>query len=82
MKEQLAIIKNFHIGVGDRGVPAIWFDTYVDECSAALQVIHGAQEIWDFIQASGLSDITKIVGKPCWVQADSGMIKFVGLAKI
>lgn len=82
MSEQLAVIKNFNIGVGDRGVPAIWFDTYVNEHSAALQVISGAEEMWEFIKSSGLTDITKINGKTCWVEAGGSLIRFLRLAKM
>ena len=82
MAEQLAVIKNFQIGVGDRGVPAIWFETFINESSAALQVIYGATEIHDFIAQAGLESVISVNGKTCWVDVGPATIKFLSLAKI
>ena len=82
MTEALAVIKNFHIGVGDRGVPNIWFDAYVNESAAALQVIYGAEEISNFIQEVGSRDVSSVEGRTCWVEADNSTIRFLRLAKI
>lgn len=80
MEERLAVIKDFNIGVGDRGVPAIWFSAYVNEVAAALQVIQGAEAIHEFIAATNLSDVTKIEGRTCWVDEGDGLIRYKRLA--
>lgn len=82
MDKQLAVIKNFNIGVGDRGRPAIWFSTYISESTAALQVIEGQEAIYEFINNSRLTDITKIEGKTCWVEVDGSRIKFLRMATL
>lgn len=79
--EQLAVIKNFNIGVGDRGRPAIWFDTYINEHEAALQVIEGAQAIYDLIDEAGLTDVTKIEGRVCWVATGNHLIRYLRMMK-
>lgn len=42
MAKQLARIKNVHFGVGDYGHVNLWFDTYISENHAALQVLECA----------------------------------------
>jgi hypothetical protein len=81
IEKQLAIIKNVHCGVGDRGVACLWFDTYISECSAALQVLS-----WDdaklVIEKAGVSDVGRLAGRACWVEAGNGFIKFIEVASI
>lgn len=81
-RQQLAIIKQVHCGVGDRGYAALWFSTYITEGSAALQVF-GWEEAKTIIEAYGVSDVARLEGKPCWVDTSAaGLIRWVGAAKI
>ena len=82
MSKQMAIIKDMGIGLRDIGSPCIWFTTYISECSAALQVITGKDQIYEFIKASGAKDISDLEGEPCWVEADNSTIRFLELIKI
>jgi len=80
MAEQIAIIKNVKIGVGDRGRAWLSFDTYVSECAAALQVVE-----WDaakqVIEDADVGDVHDLNGKPCWVETDGTFIKFLRVWK-
>lgn len=80
--EQLAVIRNFKLGVGDRDVPVIMFDAFLTEGTAALQCIYGAEEIHQFIADAEVSDITKMNGRTCWVETDGFVSRFLRLAKI
>lgn len=77
----MAIIRDPHFGVGDRGTVALWFTVYVTESSAALQVFdvdEGVKIIADY----GVSDVCKLDGKPCWVDTStSGTVRWVGAFK-
>lgn len=79
--EQLAIIKNVRCGVGDRGVAWLQFDAYTSESRAALQVI-GWDVAKEVIEAYGVSDVSKLEGKPCYVESDKGMSTFTRAAVI
>lgn len=76
MTEQMAVIRNVHIGGGDRGIPCLWFDTYISESSAALQVIP-----WDqaFEILKSTYDVKELDGRPCYVEVDGNMIRFLRL---
>lgn len=85
----MAVIKNVHLGVGDRGFPCLWFDTYISESAAALQVFAwgGALDAqkpsaYSVLLESGVSDVAHLAGKTCWVEVDGGMIKFLKMAQI
>lgn len=73
----LAIIKDPHFGVGDRGEVALWFSVYVTESSAALQVFDAAEGV-EILKAYGVKDASDLAGKPCWVDTSNvGMIRWV-----
>lgn len=78
--EKLAVIKNVHIGCGDYGKAALWFDTYVSDCVAALQVLS-----WDrareIIESSQLRDVHALEGRACYVNEENHMITFLRLMK-
>lgn len=74
MEPQLAIIRNLRIGVGDRDVPVITFETYINESVSALQCIYGADNIYNFISQAGRADILSLNGTPCWVQRDQNIL--------
>ena len=80
-QKQLAIIKNVHCGVGDRGVACLWFDTYINEHSAVLQVLSWAIAK-DVLEKISVDDVYKLNGKACWVEVDNGYIKFLEIAAI
>ena len=70
-----AIIKEVGFGCRDIGQPCLFFTTYINECSAALQVLHG-DEAMKVIKASGVYDVKKLEGKPCWVEVSGNAISF------
>lgn len=79
--EQLAIIRNVNCGVGDYGKACLWFDAYIGECAAALQVIEwGAAG--KLLEEAGIADVNKLNGRPCYVEVGGGMILFKRMAKI
>ena len=79
--EKLAIIKDVHLGVGDYGVPALWFTTYVSSCGAALQVFNW-QQAYDIILSANVGDINRLNGKSCLVDEGGGLIKFIKMSGI
>ena len=79
--EKLAIIKNVNIGVGDYGKACMWFDTYVDEHSAALQVLSW-EKTATILEAACVRSALFLEGKACYVNDADGFIKFIRLAKI
>jgi hypothetical protein len=76
VNEQVAIIRNVGIGGRDVGRPVLWFDTYIRESSAALQII-GWEQAGELL--AGIREVRELEGRPCWVEADGGMIKFLRL---
>ena len=81
MSRQLAIMKEVGFGCRDIGRPILFFTTYVSEYVAALQIIPG-DEALDIIQKSGVYDIHKLEGKPCWVEVNDNIIVFLSIAEI
>ncbi len=77
MAEKLAIIKDVHCGVSDRGKFALRLTVYDSECSAALQVWEDLAEIAKIVEAYGVSDVGALNGKPCWVEVGNGLMKWV-----
>jgi hypothetical protein len=77
--EQLAVIKNARLGVGDYGVPCLVFDAYTSASTVALQVIS-----WD--DAYGIMcrvqrDID-LNGKTCYVKTSGNMTIFDRMSEI
>jgi hypothetical protein len=70
---QMAVIRNVGIGSRDVGSPVLWFNSYVTESSAALQVLS-----WDeaYEVLKSVYDVKELEGKPCWVDVEGGYIKF------
>lgn len=69
MDKVLAVIKGVGFGNRDVGKAVLWFSTYVDECTAALQVISPPDAL-DIIQKYGVRDVHDLEGKTCWVILD------------
>ena len=81
MPKVMAVIKNVHFGVGDRGRCALWFDTYVNESCAALQVFTPEQAV-EIIEGYGVDDFQKLQGKPCWVNHENNTIHWDSVCKV
>lgn len=79
-KEQVAIIRDVHIGCYDPGEPVLWFTTHVSESSASLQIIAWV-EAYNVLKQ--VRDIRDLEGRPCWVEVDEPhrTIRFLRLWK-
>jgi hypothetical protein len=60
------------------GIACLWFNTYITESSAALQVIN-----WEDAAKllATVYDVKELNGRPCVVNVEGNMIKFVRLWK-
>jgi hypothetical protein len=76
MSEQMAIIRNVGIGARDVGRACLWFDTYITESSAALQIV-----TWEDAAKilAKVYDVKELEGRPCVVDVQGQIIKFVRL---
>ena len=81
IEERMAIMKDVGFGLRDVGQPCLWFTTYIDEHMAALQVLRG-KEIEKILVDSNSYDVKELEGKPCWVQIDGNIIKFLRFLKV
>lgn len=79
--KRLAIMKDVSLGCRDIGKPCIWFNTYITECDAALQILSW-ESAAKLIETAGVYDARSLEGKACWVEEDNGLIRFVEYAKI
>jgi len=79
-EEKLAIMKEVGFGCRDIGKPCLFFTVYITECSAALQVL-GSDEALKVIADSGVYDVKRLEGKPCWVTVENNTIKFIRVWK-
>lgn len=75
-EEQVAIIRDAKIGMGDRGEPTLRFTTYLTESRAADHHLS-----WDDAYAvmKRVTDVRDLEGKPCWVRTDNGICRFLRL---
>ena len=71
-----AIIRRPGYGCRDLGRPCLFFDTYVNESVAALQVFEG-KEADRIIKDSGVYNVNELEGRACWVQKKPGSIVFL-----
>jgi hypothetical protein len=81
--EMVGIIRNVGIGMRDCHAPVLWFDVYISEHSAALQVFSWG-EASRIITESQVYDVKTLEGKPCWVSVEGTVgriIKFVRMWK-
>lgn len=79
--EQLAVIRDVHFGVGDRGTVCMWFSAYITEGSAAVQVLSVERAV-ELIAAAGVDDVRKLDGRTCWVDVTGSTITFKRYARI
>lgn len=83
-EKRMAIMRGVDFGLRDIGRPCLWFETYIDESSGALQVLTGEQ-ITKLLEESGARSIRELEGKPCWVETDGvlgGRITFAGFCRM
>lgn len=68
MARQLAIIRNAHVRIEDRSMKfSIFFDTYINEGRAAMQIVL----LPELPNIPGLAyDASKLDGRPCWVEVN------------
>lgn len=72
--EQLAVIRNAHLEVEDHcGEVCIFFDAYLTESVASLQVIR-----WNDAQRmlQRCRQVSDLNGKACWVETDGNISRF------
>ena len=74
--KQLAIMRGVSIGMRDISHPCMWFSTYISEHEAALQVLSW-EAAADVIKQYGTYDLKLLEGKPCWVDVEGNLIKFL-----
>ena len=76
MSEQLAIIRDVRIGAHDYYGAGLSFTTYITESSAASQSLD-----WDASKelVKTVEDVRQLEDKPCWVEVDGNLIKFLRL---
>jgi hypothetical protein len=76
MTERAAIIKGVRIGSDDHGGAGLMFSTYISESSAASQFLD-----WETAGqiCATVPDVRELEGKPCWVEVDGNLIKFLRL---
>ena len=81
MTKQLAIMKKVKIGTRDMGRACMWFAAYIDESSAALQVLNW-MDTKKVIEDANVYDFKSLEGHACWVECDQDQILFLKIAKI
>ena len=77
----MGIMKGVAFGVRDTNRAMLWFNVYEDECSASLQCIPAARAI-ELIEKHGIEDVKNLEGRPCWVQHENGLVRFVDFVKL
>lgn len=77
---QLGIIKNVNVGLRDVGSPILWFDTYTEENTAALQIFSW-DEAYNIIKRAGVYGLKELEGRPCWLDVDGNKITFESVWK-
>ena len=80
-EKKLAIMKNVGYGCRDVGKPCLFFDVYVSECIAALQILFG-KDADKLLTDSRTYDVKQLEGKSCWVEVEGNTIKFKEIANI
>lgn len=79
--EQMAIIRKPRMGCSDRGTVALSFDTYINESSAALQVLWVENSDEDREKAFALlrtvDDVSGLDGRPCLVEVSLATIRYL-----
>ena len=79
--KQLAIMRDVGYGCRDVGHPVLFFNTYISEGEAALQIL-GGTDAYNLIADSSVYDVKNLEGKACWVDVEDNLIKFVSFCRI
>ena len=81
-EKKMAIIKNVGFGCRDfRGNVGLWFDVYLNESLASLQCFFGNDAI-KVIKDYDVYDVKELEGKPCWIESEGNISKYVGACNI
>ena len=72
---QMAIIKNVGIGMRDCREPVLWFDVYIADGLAALQILNWT-EAKQLIADYSLYDVRNLEGKPCLAVKNNGLLRY------
>lgn len=78
MDRRLAIMKNISFGVRDRNKACLWFDVN-DGNYGSLQCLPVKYAV-NLIEKHNITDIRNLEGKPCWIEVDNNIMKFIDLA--
>lgn len=80
---RLAVLHHPHVAIEDHcGELCVFFDAFIDEAEAALQVIRIGDPHFYSVWEAMAGDVKKLDGKTCWVRCDDHMIRFVRMAAI
>ncbi len=79
-KEEVGIIRDVGIGHRDAHFPCLWFTVYTSEHLASLQILSW-KEAEKLIKDTGVYDVRHLEGKPCYVETDGGMSRFLRVWK-
>lgn len=74
MNEQLAIIKDIHIGIRDTNHCICWFT--VEILSGGALLILSIEEIQRIIEKHSIYKLEDLNNKPCVVEINNGLVKF------
>lgn len=80
-EEKMGIIKNPGYGMRDFHKPGLWFDVYTSESSGSLQCFWG-EDAERIIRDSKAYDVKSLSGKPCLVEEDGNLVKFIKVLDI
>ncbi|MBI3970914.1 MAG: hypothetical protein HY332_06460 [Chloroflexi bacterium] len=83
MAEQLAAMRG--VGYGKWGIhkPGLYFETWLADDSATLQLLFGKDAIRLMAQADvGVADVSRLEGRSCRVDIDGYNVRFKGLVPI
>ena len=78
-KPIMAIIRGVRFGLHDRrgeGVE-LAFAVYISETQSAPLSLDTAEDIAQIIEAYGVSDVSQLEGRPCWVEIIGGQVYWV-----
>jgi hypothetical protein len=75
-KEELGIIRDVGIGHRDSPYPCLWFTVYTSEHLASLQVLSW-KEAENLIRDTQVYDVKALEGRPCYVETDGNVSRFL-----
>lgn len=81
MAEVMAVIKRPQFGVNDRGGVSLSFTTYVSDAGAADQYLNPDDAV-KVLKDAGVSDVSKLEGRTCWVDSTGQIIRFLRMTSL